>query len=54
MNIKSYLILEIGEKQFDDCREIFSLSGLNFHKKLQIYKKKIEFWYIQSYRTIIN
>ena len=27
MNIKSYLILEIGEKQFNDCKEIFSVSG---------------------------
>jgi release factor glutamine methyltransferase len=40
MNIKSYLILEIGEKQFDDCREIFSLSGLNFHKKTTDLQKK--------------
>ena len=40
MNNKSYLILEIGEKQFDDCREIFSLSGLNFHKKTTDLQKK--------------
>ena len=33
MNTKSYLILEIGEKQFIDCKQIFSVSGLNFNKK---------------------
>ena len=40
MNTKSYLIFEIGEKQFDDCKEIFSVSGLNFHKKAQDLQKK--------------
>ena len=40
MNIKSYLIIEIGEKQFKDCNEIFSVSGLNFYKKVQDLQKK--------------
>ena len=40
MNAKSYLILEIGEKQFVDCKEIFSVSELNFYKKTQDLQKK--------------
>ena len=40
MNINSYLILEIGDKQFMACKEIFSVSRLNFHKKTQDLKKK--------------
>ena len=40
MNAKSYLILEIGEKQFIDCKEIFSVSKLNFCKKTQDLQKK--------------
>jgi release factor glutamine methyltransferase len=40
MNTKSYLILEIGEKQFNDCKEIFGVSGLNFHKKTLDLQKK--------------
>ena len=40
MNIKSYLILEIGEKQFNDCKQIFGISGLNFHKKASDLQKK--------------
>ena len=40
MNENAYLILEIGEKQFNDCKEIFSVSKLNFHKKTQDLKKK--------------
>ena len=40
MNFKSYLILEIGEKQFSECKEIFSVSGLKFHKKSSDLKKK--------------
>ena len=40
MNANSYLILEIGEGQFRDCRDIFSLSKLNFHKKAQDLQKK--------------
>jgi len=40
MNINSYLILEIGERQFRDCIDIFSLSKLNFHKKTQDLQKK--------------
>jgi release factor glutamine methyltransferase len=40
MNTKSYLILEIGEKQFNDCIEIFGVSGLKFHKKVQDLQKK--------------
>ena len=40
MNFKSYLILEIGEKQLGECKEIFSVSGLKFHKKSTDLKKK--------------
>jgi len=40
MNINSYLILEIGEGQFSDCKDIFSHSSLNFHKKAQDLQKK--------------
>ena len=40
MNVNSYLILEIGEGQFRDCMDIFSLSKLNFHKKAQDLQKK--------------
>jgi len=40
MNMNSYLILEIGEMQFRDCKDIFSLSKLNFHKKIQDLQKK--------------
>jgi methylase of polypeptide subunit release factors len=40
MNVNSYLVLEIGEGQFRDCADIFSLSGLNFHKKAQDLQKK--------------
>ena len=40
MNNNAYLILEIGEKQFIDCKEIFSVSKLNFHKKTLDLQKK--------------
>ena len=40
MNKNSYLILEIGEKQFSDCKEIFSISKLNLLKKTQDLQKK--------------
>ena len=40
MNVNSYLILEIGSEQFNDCIDIFSLSKLNFHKKAQDLQKK--------------
>jgi len=40
MKITSYLIFEIGENQFNDCKEIFSISGLNFHKKMKDLQKK--------------
>ena len=30
----------MGEGQFMDCVDIFSLSGLNFHKKAQDLQKK--------------
>ena len=40
MNVNSYLLLEIGEGQFKDCTDIFSLSKLNFHKKAQDLQKK--------------
>jgi release factor glutamine methyltransferase len=40
MNLNSYLILEIGERQFRDCDDIFRLSKLNFHKKAHDLQKK--------------
>jgi len=40
MNFKANLILEIGERQYDDCREIFSNSSLKFKKKTQDLQKK--------------
>ena len=40
MSGNSYLILEIGETQFIDCKEIFSVSKLKFHKKTQDLQKK--------------
>jgi len=40
MNVNSYLILEIGEGQFRDCIDIFSISKLNFQKKAQDLQKK--------------
>lgn len=40
MNLNSYLLLEIGEGQLENCLDIFSLSGLNFHKKAQDLQKK--------------
>ena len=40
MNTRSHLVLEIGEKQFVDCKDIFSVSKLNFHKKAQDLQKK--------------
>ena len=40
MNLNSHLVLEIGEGQFRDCMDIFSLSKLNFHKKAQDLQKK--------------
>jgi release factor glutamine methyltransferase len=40
MNVNSYLILEIGEAQFRDCKDIFSLSGLNYCKKAHDLQKK--------------
>ena len=40
MNANSYLILEIGAGQLRDCKEIFSLSKLNFHKKTKDLQKK--------------
>jgi release factor glutamine methyltransferase len=40
MNKNAYLIIEIGEKQFSSCKEIFSSSGLNLIKKSQDLQKK--------------
>ncbi len=40
MNYKSYLILEIGEKQALNCIKIFKESGLNFVKKVKDLQKK--------------
>jgi len=40
MNSNAYFIIEIGAKQYDDCREIFSVSSLKFEKKTQDLQKK--------------
>tara|TARA_B110000196_G_C21113780_1_gene649302 strand:+ start:489 stop:1319 length:831 start_codon:yes stop_codon:yes gene_type:complete len=40
MNKNAYLIIEIGEKQFNDCLDILNCSGLNFIKKTQDLQKK--------------
>jgi len=40
MNVNSHLILEIGEGQFRECIDIFSLSKLNFLKKTTDLQKK--------------
>ena len=40
MNKNAYLIIEIGEKQFSSCKEIFSSSGLNLIKKSKDLQKK--------------
>jgi len=40
MATNAYLILEIGDKQYVDCKEIFAVSQLNFHKKTQDLQKK--------------
>ena len=40
MKPNANLILEIGENQFKDCREIFSLSPLKFQKKTRDLQKK--------------
>ena len=40
MNQDSHLLLEIGEGQLADCLDIFSISGLKFHKKAQDLQKK--------------
>ena len=40
MKPNAHLILEIGENQFKDCREIFSISSLKFQKKTRDLQKK--------------
>ena len=40
MKKNAYLILEIGDQQFQDCKEIFAISQLNFQKKIQDLQKK--------------
>ncbi len=40
MENNAYFIIEIGENQFNDCKEIFSSSGLKLEKKAQDLKKK--------------
>ena len=40
MNKSSYLIIEIGEKQFNNCVDIFSFSGLRLVKKVLDLQKK--------------
>ena len=40
MNKNGYLIIEIGQNQFNDCKEIFSTSGLKLEKKMQDLQKK--------------
>ena len=40
MKKNAHLIIEIGEKQFENCLNIFKLSGLKFLKKKQDLQKK--------------
>ena len=40
MNANSHFLLEIGEGQLKDCKDIFSLSKLNFQKKVKDLQKK--------------
>jgi len=40
MNSNAYFIIEIGAKQYDHCREIFSVFSLKFEKKTQDLQKK--------------
>ena len=40
MNSNAYFIIEIGAKQYDHCREIFSVSSLKFEKKTKDLQKK--------------
>ena len=40
MNKNAYLIIEIGNKQFRACKQIFSSSGLKLLKKTQDLQKK--------------
>jgi len=40
LKTNAYFIVEIGEKQYDDCREIFNVSSLKFEKKTQDLQKK--------------
>ena len=40
MKSNAYFIIEIGAKQYNDCREIFSVSSLKFQKKTQDLQKK--------------
>tara|TARA_B100001250_G_C19748536_1_gene766558 strand:+ start:314 stop:1153 length:840 start_codon:yes stop_codon:yes gene_type:complete len=40
MNKNAYLILEIGENQYNSCNQIFSFSGLKLIKKTQDLQKK--------------
>ena len=40
MNVNSHFLLEIGEGQLKDCKDIFSLSKLNFQKKVKDLQKK--------------
>jgi len=40
MKNNAFLIIEIGEKQLDDCLNIFKLSGLKFIKKTQDLQKR--------------
>ena len=40
MNKNCKLILEIGERQYNDCKQIFASSGLVLLKKTQDLQKK--------------
>ena len=40
MKKNGYLLIEIGEGQFNQCLEIFSSSGLSFIKKVKDLQKK--------------
>ena len=40
MSKNAYLIIEIGSRQFDVCKQIFASSSLNLLKKTQDLQKK--------------
>jgi release factor glutamine methyltransferase len=40
MKNNAYFVIEIGAKQYEDCRDIFSVSALKFEKKIKDLQKK--------------